>query len=114
MSTGLISSETPSLGLQIDTVLSQEFCFVCAHHWCLFVCPDSEKEMPSSNPLQYPCLENPMDRGAWWATVHVTRKELDTTERLTLLPLPVLLLGKSHGQRSLAAMVHGGQRVGRN
>ena len=22
------------------------------------------------NPLQYPCLENPMDRGARWATVH--------------------------------------------
>ena len=22
------------------------------------------------NPLQYFCLENPMDRGAWWATVH--------------------------------------------
>ena len=22
------------------------------------------------NPLQYPSLENPMDRGAWWATVH--------------------------------------------
>ena len=22
------------------------------------------------NPLQYPCLENLMDRGAWWATVH--------------------------------------------
>ena len=21
-------------------------------------------------PLQYPCLENSMDRGAWWATVH--------------------------------------------
>ena len=21
-------------------------------------------------PLQYSCLENPMDRGAWWATVH--------------------------------------------
>ena len=20
------------------------------------------------NPLQYPCLENPMDRGAWWTT----------------------------------------------
>ena len=24
----------------------------------------------NGNPLQYPCLENPMDRGAWWATVH--------------------------------------------
>ena len=22
------------------------------------------------NPLQYPCLENPVDRGAWWARVH--------------------------------------------
>ena len=30
----------------------------------------------SSTPLQYSCLENPMDRGAWWAAVHgVTRSE---------------------------------------
>ena len=26
------------------------------------------------NPLQYSCLENPMDRGAWQATVHVLQK----------------------------------------
>ena len=25
-------------------------------------------------PLQYSCLENPMDRGAWWATVHGVAK----------------------------------------
>ena len=24
----------------------------------------------NGTPLQYPCLGNPMDRGAWWATVH--------------------------------------------
>ena len=24
----------------------------------------------NGNPLQYYCLENPLDRGAWWATVH--------------------------------------------
>ena len=24
----------------------------------------------NGNPLQYSCLENPMDREAWWATVH--------------------------------------------
>ena len=26
------------------------------------------------NPLQHPCLENPMDRGAWWATVRGVAK----------------------------------------
>ena len=28
------------------------------------------------NPLQYPCLENPKDRGDWWATVHRVLKSL--------------------------------------
>ena len=28
----------------------------------------------NSNPLQYPSLENSMDRGAWWATVHGVSK----------------------------------------
>ena len=31
------------------------------------------------NPLQYPCLENHMDRGAWWAAVHGGLKESETT-----------------------------------
>ena len=30
-------------------------------------------------PFQYSCLENPMDRGAWWAAVHGVAVELDTT-----------------------------------
>ena len=33
----------------------------------------------NGNPLQYSCLGNPMDRGAWWATVHGVAEELDTT-----------------------------------
>ena len=28
----------------------------------------------TGNPLQYSCLENPMDGGAWWATVHGVAK----------------------------------------
>ena len=28
----------------------------------------------NGNPLQYSCLENPMDRGVWWATVHGVAK----------------------------------------
>ena len=34
----------------------------------------------NSNPLQYSCLGNPMDRGAWWATVHRVSKESNTIE----------------------------------
>ena len=30
-------------------------------------------------PIQYSCLENHTDGGAWWATVHGVAKELDTT-----------------------------------
>ena len=33
----------------------------------------------NGNPLQNSCLEDPMDRGAWWATIHEVKKELDTT-----------------------------------
>ena len=33
----------------------------------------------NGNPLQYSCLGNPMDREAWWATVHGVTKESDMT-----------------------------------
>ena len=34
----------------------------------------------NGSPLQYSCQDNPMDRRAWWATVHGVAKELDTAE----------------------------------
>ena len=35
----------------------------------------------NDNLLQYSCLENPMDRGAWWATVHrVTKSWLQLSD----------------------------------
>ena len=39
-------------------------------------------EEGNGSPLQYSYLENPMDRGAWWATIHGITKELDTTYRV--------------------------------
>ena len=38
----------------------------------------------NGNPLQYPCLGNPMDRGAWRATIHGVTRELDTIWQLNI------------------------------
>ena len=37
----------------------------------------------NGNPLQYSCLENPMDREAWWATVHRVAKSQTRLKRLS-------------------------------
>ena len=37
------------------------------------------------NPLQYSCLGNPMDRGAWWATVHGAAKSQTRLKRLSII-----------------------------
>ena len=43
---------------------------------CVCVCVYGEGD---GNPLQYSCLENPMNRGTWWATVQGVAQESDTT-----------------------------------
>ena len=39
--------------------------------------------MINGTPLQYSCLENPMDRGAWWAEVHGVAKSRTRLSDLT-------------------------------
>ena len=67
----------------------------------------------NGNPLQYSCLENPMDWGAWGAAVHGVAKSRiwlsDFTFTFTFLhwrrkwqPTPVFLPGESQGRGSLA------------
>ena len=69
----------------------------------------------NGNPLQYSCLENPMDGGAWWATISgvaqsrtrlkrpssSSSSSINIGRRRQWHPTPVLLPGKSHGWRSL-------------
>ena len=46
------------------------------------------------NPLQYSCLGNPMDRGAWWATVHeVTKSRTQLAPPLPPVPPPAVYEG---------------------
>ena len=47
-------------------------------------------EVRNGNPLQYSCLENPRDRGAWWATVHrVTKTRTRLSDWACLYPTSV-------------------------
>ena len=45
----------------------------------LILGPGRSSGVRQGNTLQYSCLDNPMERGTWWATVHRV-KESDTTE----------------------------------
>ena len=49
----------------------------------------------NENPLCYSCLENPMDRGAWWAAVH---RVTQSRTRLKRLACNFLALGSASGQ----------------
>ena len=65
----------------------------------------------NGNSLQYSCLENPVDRGAWWVTVHGVAKESDMTEGLNNQRGPTRLCSSSihagHFQKSTKEKVHG-------
>ena len=53
------------------------FCDVLCQHFphIFFICqPTPFFREGNGTPLQYSCLENPMDRGAWWAAVHGVEK----------------------------------------
>ena len=66
----------------------------------------------NGTPLQYSCLENPMDGRAWWAAVHGVTKSRTRLSSFTftfhfhalekeMQPTPVFLPGESQGQGSL-------------
>ena len=48
--------------------------------WVRFLGREDPPGGGNGNPLQDSCLENPTDRGVWWATVHGVTKEWDTIE----------------------------------
>ena len=64
----------------------------------------------NGTPLQYSCLKNPMDRGAWWAAVHGVAKSRTRLSDFSFTflhwrrkwqPTPVFLPGETQGRGSL-------------
>ena len=58
------------------------------------------------NPLQYSSLENPMDRGAWRATVHGIAKRLTRPNRLSMHQALRTTLGESNFYLLLCFLTH--------
>ena len=85
--------------------------------------PKASRGEGNGTPLQYPCLENPMDGGAWWAAVHGVAKSRTRLSDFTFTfhfhalerkwqPTPVFLPGESQGWGSLVGCHLWGRRVG--
>ena len=73
-----------------------------------FICSSVYIREGNGNPLQYSCLENHMDGGAWWVAVHGVAKSQTWLSNFTVTcwrrkwqPTPVFLPGESQGQGSL-------------
>ena len=52
----------------------------------------------NGNPLQYSCLEKPMDRGAWWATVHGVEKSRTRLSNFTFINSEMVRFSKDEGK----------------
>ena len=103
-----------AMGLFLDSnIFYQSICLLCTYipnaiitidyyvlfYYLLLFC----------TPLQYSCLENPMDREAWWATVHGVTKSRTQLNDFTFTfmhwrrkwqPTPVFLPGETQGRWS--------------
>ena len=63
-----------------------KFCnFIHSNLHKLNLMPRSKYREGDGTSLQYSCLENPMDRGAWWAAVHGVAKSQTRLSNFTLI-----------------------------
>ena len=82
-----VHSVFPACILRTRTHLA--LCLLCCQGFVrrtfpnIYIAPKGNSGEGNGTPLQYCCLENPMDEGAWWAAVHAVTKS-DMTERLHL------------------------------
>ena len=73
--TGMEESECGGVGRGTQITLAFHHVSSESQEWSLISCHSSSFAGEGNGaPLQSSCLENPMDRGAWWAAVHGVAK----------------------------------------
>ena len=86
------------------------WCLSKIHSYFIFTCTNTKFREGNSTPFEHSCLENPMDRGAWWAAVHGVAKSRTRLSKFPFTfmhwrrkwqPTPVSLPGDSQGRGSL-------------
>ena len=102
---GLLDVNREHRSMRFRNEANVEYMSVCQH------CAHGEG---NGTQLQYSCLENPMDGGAWRATVHGVAESQTRLSDFTFThwrrkwqPTPVFLPGESQGRGSLVAAVYG-------
>ena len=85
----------------------------------LFPTPNTISGEGNGTPLQYSCLENPIDGGAWWAAVHGVTGSRTRLREFTFMrwrkkwqPTPAFLPGESQERGNLVGCRLWGRRVG--
>ena len=86
----LFSIDNVLCPLKLESTIFLKSFALCPKGYSIFYMPKIYEGESNGTPLQYSCLENPMDGGAWWATVH------EVTKSWTQLSDFTLSLGSSH------------------
>ena len=70
----LFSIDNVLCPLKLESTIFLKSFALCPKGYSIFYMPKIYEGESNGTPLQYSCLENPMDGGAWWATVHGVAK----------------------------------------
>ena len=90
----LLQGIFPTQGWNLGFLHCRQLLYPLSHHYELNRIMYESGE-GNSNPLQYSCLENPMDGGAWWAAVHGVPKSRTQLSEFTFSSLSCI--GEGHG-----------------
>ena len=88
-----LESASPFFKLQLLYIHIYVYICCCCSHTLLYIYIYGER---NGNPLQYSCLENPRDGGAWWAAVYEVAQSRTQLKRLSSSSIYIYIYTHTH------------------